>query len=76
MASYVRLTCTIRYVTREMPGDFSYAVKKEYMEASTEVWQVPTDTMLEDIFTQVSRAADGVAYEHFISYTELMEIVR
>ncbi|KAG8830162.1 hypothetical protein FRC17_005290, partial [Serendipita sp. 399] len=55
--------------SRELPGNASYGVLKEYMENSVDVWRGPTISMVDDIVREIVSTLEPIVWEHFGSYT-------
>jgi hypothetical protein len=55
---------------REVPGNYPYGVKKEFMERSVEQWKNETDAMLDDISYSIAARLQDIISEHFGAYQD------
>jgi hypothetical protein len=55
---------------REVPGNYPYGVKKEFMERSVVQWENETDAMLDDISYSIGARLQDIISEHFGAYQD------
>src|ERR1700733_6794576 len=62
-------------ISRELPGNVPFALKKEMIQESTQLWREPADALLDKVDNTVANHFSALCKQHFKHYTILRNLI-